>query len=141
MDLNHSTSTLNALLGFFDLPKELRLKILEYTDLVCDPKRYHAKDFEVHLDGSRGEEMICLSKFGNVCKTTPICDCFHFPGALFAVSRQMHIEAYETLFYKNRIVINGSSAEMLKILRRLKPEIRHSIRNLDFEIREIQPPT
>jgi hypothetical protein len=94
---------------YFDLPAELRLRILEFTDLVSP---YHDVQWidlcGYHLqDGYRRSKVSC--SYGDFCRNHgavfPICVCFQNPTPLFLVCRAMLQDATKVFYSSNRIVI------------------------------------
>jgi hypothetical protein len=113
---------------FMDLPQELRLHILRYTDLVT-PRR------SVTWDLAHGYRLFsdmasllwqfatppnipCLVESGNGCFCrdvhavwSPRCGCWENPAALFLVSSQMTEDARIVFYGENFIDVTANDAE------------------------------
>lgn len=125
---------------FFDLPKELRRHILEYTDLVTPyrqvvwdqedgfrctvlPRHRNSKDYfrkeshhgcEFHFCGGCGEEYPesrCCS--GRRSAYSASCRCWMAPVYLMVVSRALYIEARDVFYSQNLITVNPKQSNEL----------------------------
>ena len=124
-----------------DLPKEIRIKILESTHLV------RHWDWTWCWAGSDGANVLdgrlqFPEEHDNDCTHTPAaghghCPCtvgywIPFPAALFRVSRQMRDEAREVFYSRNRFVFKGSLVESAHFLDNLPATARALIRKVDL---------
>jgi len=104
---------------FEDLPKELRLKILEQTNLV--PKKHTSSTYGViQIYGDRGRlytRRKCCSQCNDCLESccciwqpaaySRTCICTYLETALFTVNRQMSREAQEVFFSQNLFILSG----------------------------------
>lgn len=94
---------------FFDLPKEIQLAILEYTDLVTPIRDVaHRSRGDIcpglyqSLHSARSCSRICrLNRWANAK-----CMCWAPPTPFFLASKKMQSLAYEIFFTKNRFVFS-----------------------------------
>lgn len=122
-----------------DLPKELRIRVLEFSHLV---RRWDwtwaDRDGANVLDG----RLMFPEEHDNVCTHTPasgICNCtigywIPFPVALFRVSRQMRDEAREVFYSRNRFVVMGDLVESSYFFSNLPTDAAHLIRKVDIKL-------
>lgn len=127
MELARSTSllatgrnpTVSGSFRYFDLPTEIQLMILEYTDLIT-PLRVVETDAEdkfylrYELIDENGEAQDDVSgiyrRCGDHCPLDysafcSYCSCWAPPAPLFLVSRDFRALALEVFFTKNRFII------------------------------------
>lgn len=113
---------------FLDLPKEIRLRILESTDLITPNQEvtWNSKEgFYLHYDILRcGKDDCppeshktcwlrnCYMHLRNGCFCTryhaaysSICRCWHPPASLFSVCKAVRYEAQSVFFSRNRFVV------------------------------------
>ena len=114
------------------LPKELRLQVLEYSDLV-DPRfgsMYH--QFIAYRQG----RIQIGSLHANREKHTSETLCDHCPlflsSSLLRVSKTIYDEAFEVMLTCNLLVLESGHVQNLKFLQSLSPLLRKRIRHLDI---------
>ncbi|KAH7368164.1 hypothetical protein B0T11DRAFT_276557 [Plectosphaerella cucumerina] len=110
---------------FMDLPQELRLHILRYTDLVTPRKSVTwdlAHGYRLSIDMfshfAQPPNIPCLVESGNGCFCrrvhavwSPRCGCWENPASLFLVSRQMTEDARVVFYGENVIDLAANNAE------------------------------
>lgn len=115
--LGHSPAS-GAQFRFEKLPKELRLKIFEQTNLV--PKQHASSAYGVIRVWGYGGRLRVLRKCCSRCNDclescccywhpaafSQTCICAAPPTALFTVNRQMYHEAQEVLFSRNLFILS-----------------------------------
>lgn len=108
-----TTNRFKSHFPFCYLPKELRLKILHYTDLVAPEEVKWSRDSGFHL--AKYPWVKCLGYKGCHCpywfaaySTQWTCKCWAPPTALFAVNCAMRREALEVFFSQNNFDIGGT---------------------------------
>lgn len=139
---------------FLKLPRELRIRILELTDLIAPTDiEYHTtwpyRGFRLQLEYFQRHH-ICKGVTGwDLTKTSSAtsCRCWRFPSDLFLVNREFHKEATRIFFSKNHFIIlpfNGrhrdqshQTDEMYtpgdpKFIGRMSPSARRWIRSIQW---------
>ena len=120
---------------FTHLPKEIRLRVLRYSDLVDD--RF-GSEYQQALVYSHGRLQITPFHTANPASLhTDDTSCKHCPhilsGALLRVSKQLYDEAFETMLANNLLILKSGLVQDLKFLESLPLSVRIRIRNLDIE--------
>ena len=134
--------------SWWDMPKETRLNILRFTDLVFRWRQGWEFDGLVVQDGKClvdkdqpkcckncsvcPEATCCCPQFGPSWSST--CTCYSVPGALFAVSRQFALEAREVFFMENRFIFRGDPRKTLSFFKDGLPETLPLFRKIDMQL-------
>ena len=111
--------------GYADLPAEIRLQILEYTDLVTPLTD------GLYIDTARGMGPMTRgiyvhggrALFGDT-----------FPKALFRVSRDVMDDAIKVCFSNNRLILSGDLRETLEYLHLLPVHALKYLKALDLRV-------
>ena len=121
---------------FMRLPKELRLGVLEYSDLV--DSRYGSK-YQQFIAYRQGRIQVG-SLHANRRTHTNKLSCDHCPhilsSSLLRVSKTLHEEAFEVMLTCNLLVLESGHAQNLVFLRSLSPLLRARIQHLDIRFEE-----
>ena len=137
---------------WFDLPKEIRLHILSFTDLVVQYHGHHAvPDLRIYnckiLSNTRSYatgalfdnsyfELMTDENDRPICRFEDLtdCPCIGNPDALLAVDHPLfHAEAMEVMLSKNRLVFEPQKPkQILKYLESLGEDVQW-IRRLDVQ--------
>lgn len=135
---------------WFDLPKELRLHVLSFTELVVREHPHHVVPDVRIRDGkilsnvrSAATAILFATKYADekaareaTCRFNkgPDCDCTNTPNAILAVRNKLfHDEALETLLSRNRLVFEPQKPKhILAWLEAQGPAIR-KIRQVDIQ--------
>ncbi|KAE9379509.1 hypothetical protein N431DRAFT_478510 [Stipitochalara longipes BDJ] len=130
-----SLSQTQSAFRFLDLPRELRLQILEFTDLVtplCEVEWNPESNFYLHYSrrrcgGSFGGYLDCPVDFHRACQFrncwqaepwnmgcfcrryhaafSSKCHCWSPPASLFLICKQLREDAQAVFFARNRFII------------------------------------
>lgn len=135
-------------LQWWTLPKEIRLKIMHYTDLVFRWRRGWDSDGLViergRLLADKGQtrccqqccvspsDTCCCPQFGPSWSST--CTCYSVPRTFLAVSRRFSTEAQEVFFSDNRFVFRDTPPKTLSFFKRQSPPNLALFRKIDFEL-------
>lgn len=142
--------------SFADLPREIRLRILEFTHLGKHghPRHYTKLAIEkktlVQREG--GHNLILQKMCCNACNFTkkdcccPLryaaysasCQCRILPLELMLVSRQMDIDASEILYSTNTFVFRDAFDSTLGFLQSLRPNTLRLLRHVAFALEPSQ---
>ena len=126
----------NDFFPFLRLPKELRLKVLEYSDLV--DSRFGSL-FQQCLVFNDGKLKILPRHADDELHTgrSSCKDCPHIlSSSLLRVCKELHDEAYEVMFTNNLIVLESGMSANLEYLQSLPPKLCNRIRHLDIRFVE-----
>ncbi|KAL8817503.1 MAG: hypothetical protein Q9191_008136 [Dirinaria sp. TL-2023a] len=120
----HNRKSVTGLHGSFDdLPKEIRLKILSYTNLVYELKRYRSRRGLSVVNGRiQYSERKCCTQCSDalaVCCCWSLraaafstkCDCYKVPLELFSVNRRFYSDAFEVYFSRNRFIFGADNPD------------------------------
>ena len=128
---------------FLQLPKEIQLEILKWTDLVdhrhghCDQAAlWIAEDgrFTVYNPFAREEKKyLCPYRCG-LCE--PHSGTIN--TSLLYVSKQLYPDSLEVLLGHNRIVLGNGHDRNLEYLKSLPPYLRRLIRHLHLQFHEVE---
>lgn len=135
--------------GSFDkLPKELRLRILFYTDLVAEYKRSREEDRislvpggKVYYQGHKcctqctDALAVCCCPHRAAAFSTQ-CDCFRILTGLFLVNHHLYADAQEVLFSQNRFILEADFDVPRRWLQDLPARACLCIRKLDIKFRD-----
>lgn len=111
-----------------DLPKELRLIILENTNLV---KKHFTPNSRRDFNNV---VQIIGGHLPQPARTWACAAELAFPRALFYVSRGMHDDACEAFFSQNRFILKGDMPANQRFLENLPRRATHRIRALDLQL-------
>lgn len=103
-------------LSFLDLPHEIRIQILTYTDLVTWRKEVEWRPGEGYWTSGQGEFSFCFDDYEfnyRFCRRANAafssrCICWLPPQPLFLLCRTLRQEAEQVFFKQNRIVVKPS---------------------------------
>ena len=134
---------------FSRLPPELRLHVLEYTDLVVKSKDIPNLTTEFQIEDSRLCSQLscctncCALLFNCCCVTVPnafsiSCRCTPNPTRLLRVSQQMYTDALKILYRENRFRLIGSPNTNMKFLEGLPPRAVELINDIVLEVSELE---
>ena len=118
---------------FLRLPKEIRLLVLKYSDLV--DSRFGSW-YQQPLLYKHGRLKVPGLHANFSCHTSETsCDfCPHImSGSLLRVNKQLHDEAFEVLITSNLLILNSGHVKNLEFLQSLSPLIRNRIQHLDLK--------
>ena len=117
---------------FMRLPKELRLQVLRYSDLVDSRFGSQYQQFITY----RFDRIQICSRHADRRSHSKEASCDHCPhilsSSLLRVNRIVHDEAYEIMLTHNLLVLESGHAQNLKFLRSLSPLVRSRIQHLDM---------
>ena len=128
---------------FENLPKEIRLQVFGFTDLIAqwDKTQWYRNGMHV-LDGKIHLRKQCCTRCTDsldscCCGTREAafslrCACFQFPTALFQVNKQLYFEAREVCYSRNRFIFEGDPCLTWKLLTSLPLSSLRSLRNITF---------
>lgn len=137
------TDSLRRIQGSFDeLPKELRIKILSYTDLVYRWKPYRDDDGLSVLNGQVDySSQNCCSQCSDslavcCCSQRAVafsnkCSCYRVPLALFTVNHRLYNDAMEVFFSGTRFRFYDDFDSSRQWIIGLPPQARSWIRTFD----------
>ena len=127
-----NTVTNSSYFPFMRLPKELRLRVLSYSDLV--DSRFGSR--EQQFIAYRFNRLQICARHADRRPHIQETSCDHCPhilsGSLLRVNRIIHEEAYEIMLTHNLIVLESGHAQNLKFLKSLSPLLRRRIQHLDI---------
>jgi len=135
-------------LRWWTLPKEIRVKILHYTDLVFRWRQGWESDGLViergKLVADKGQtrccQQCCVSPSTTCCcpqfgaSWSSSCTCYAVPRALLAVSRKFSQEAREVFFSENRFAFCDNPPKTLYFFKRQSPPDLQLFRKIDFQL-------
>ena len=131
-----SADAIHSGFRFMDLPKELRLEIIGFTDLVARLSSYRHADGFLIQPYKWNERRGRIKEFHSLsCSRRSVCNCgwcYTFPSGLFKVSRQFSMEASEVFYSVNRFIIRGHPNQKLMFFMAQPPEMLRRIRFLDL---------
>ncbi|VUC32034.1 unnamed protein product [Clonostachys rosea] len=139
---------------FSSLPREIRLRILEFTNLgpggsyLSDfsPIRFTAGKYnhEVGAWNMRSAVRTCCTKCSftklhcscplNYASYSKSCACRLLPLELFLVSQQMYVDAAEILFSSNTFLFSGTYVETMNALKSLPSDSLKQIRRIRLDM-------
>lgn len=139
--------------SIMDLPPEIRLRILDYTHLGKEGD-FSQKHKNLQVEGGTlcvrtdRRQLILRKMCCNECNFTKLdcccplryaahsaaCQCRILPLELMLVSRQMNMDACETLYATNTFVFRQTFVETLKFFQSLRPSTLKLIRHIAFEL-------
>ena len=130
--------------SFFDLPKELRLKILAATDLVNVSRDSKIEFHDGRICGMNYTPVWCCMRCVDslsICCCKHYCDAFSTrcvcpsnPNPLFLVNRGLYDEAQEVFYSMNQFVFRGDFTLTLHRILQLPAQARALIRNLNLTL-------
>jgi len=140
---------------FQNLPRELRLQILDHTHLgrlgIYHPKfsSFRVENNKlIHGQSEKFGRPICCSKcthtFADCCCPTAYssysisCDCRLIPWSLFTVSKQMHADAFEVFYSKNKFEFCQDPSATISFFRSMPPSSLFFVHRLEFRFLEEQ---
>ena len=134
---------------FSRLPPELRLHVLEYTDLVVKSEDTANWTTEFQIEDSRLCSQhscctyCCAMLYNCCCVTVPnafsiSCRCTPNPTSLLRVSRQMYSDASKILYRDNRFRLIGSSTTNMKFLKGLSSRVLELMNDVVLEVGELE---
>ncbi|KAI4244246.1 MAG: hypothetical protein LQ352_006875 [Teloschistes flavicans] len=126
-------------LSWNDLPKEIRLHILTYTDLVRRYDHHWHPTAKIGANVRHGRLSQRPERRKEKCLYDPHklgCRCYYdrLPTSLFLVSQRMHYEAEEIFYSRNRFILSGELWETCRLLANLPPRAYDLIRMIDLEL-------
>ncbi|VUC29460.1 unnamed protein product [Clonostachys rosea] len=142
-------------MSFSALPREIRLRILWFTNLGPGGtflKGTHHELETIHVDdgrfvhditSGRGFRTCCLdcsfTKLHCSCELcfasySASCCCRVLPLELFLVSQQMHVDAVEVFFSTNPFEFRGPFSDTQEMLETLSPRSLKQLRHLVFDM-------
>ena len=115
-----------------DVPQEIRLRILQFTDLVLRPNPTHEYPSD-SLMFENGKEINSQRKPCSPGCPSLKCSCYVFPAALFYTSRQLSLEAREVYLSSNRLVfLDDPNLAVERFLGKQPDDLLRKIREIEF---------
>lgn len=99
-----------------DLPQELRVQILSYTDLVTENRQVEWRPHRGYQTASRASCANFQDCASNFCRRahaaySQSCQCWLPPSAIFLTCRTLCFDAEQVFFRKNRIIVRSAEGE------------------------------
>jgi len=141
---------------YLQLPQELRLQILNFTDLgpgagyldqfclLCIQDNMLVKKYETSQTQLSTCCSECTDTFADCCCPTmhgshaTSCKCREFPSALFSVNRQMYQDALEAFYMNACFEFVESPMEVLSFLTRRPRNVLRFVRKIIFRVQPRQ---